>query len=77
MELLADRIAELAGRPVRALTRRDVALGLLGSGPDRALASLPVLRRGLLAAGNPMSAAYWAATETILGALSDGTAQDR
>jgi hypothetical protein len=75
VELLADRIAELAGRPVRALTRRDVALGLLGSGPDRALASLPMLRRGLLAAGNPMSAAYWAATETILGALCDGTAR--
>ena len=75
MELVVGRIAELAGRPVSALTRRDVALGLLAARPDRALASLPVLRRGLLAADNPMSAAYWAATETILNALRDGTAR--
>jgi hypothetical protein len=75
VELEADRIAELAGRPVSALTRRDVALGLLSVGPDDALASLPMLRRRLLAAGNPLSAAYWAATEKILGALRDGTAR--
>ncbi len=75
MELEAGRIAELAGRPVSALTRRDVALGLLSVGPDDALASLPVLRRRLLAAGNPLSAEYWAAAEKILGALRDGTAR--
>ena len=75
MELEADRIAELAGRPVSALTRRDVALGLLSVAPDDALASLPVLRRRLLAAGNPLSAEYWASTERILGALRDGTAR--
>jgi len=73
VELKAGRIAELAGRPVSALTRRDVALGLLSVGPDSALASLPVLRRRLLAAGNPLSAQYWASTEQILGALHDGT----
>jgi hypothetical protein len=75
VKLEADRIAELAGRPVSALTRRDVALGLLSVGPDDALASLPVLRRRLLAAGNPLSAEYWASTERILGALHDGTAR--
>ncbi len=75
MELEAGRIAELAGRPISALTRRDVALGLLSVGPDDALASLPVLRRRLLAAGNPLSAAYWTATERILGAVRDGTAR--
>lgn len=75
MELEAGRIAELAGRPVSALTRRDVALGLLSVGPDDALASLPVLRRRLLAAGNPLSAEYWTATEKILGAIRDGTAR--
>ena len=75
MELEAGRIAELAGRPVSALTRRDVALGLLSVGPDDALASLPVLRRRLLAAGNPLSAEYWVSTERILGALYDGTAR--
>ena len=75
MELEAGRIAELAGRPVSALTRRDVALALLSVGPDDALASLPGLRRRLLAAGNPLSAGYWASTERILGALRDATAR--
>ncbi len=75
MELQVGRIAELAGRPISALTRRDVALGLLSVGPDDALASLPVLRRRLLAAGNPMSAPFWAGTEGVLSALRDGAAQ--
>jgi hypothetical protein len=75
VELQVGRIAELAGRPISALTRRDVALGLLSVGPDDALASLPVLRRRLLAAGNPMSAPFWAATEGVLSALRDGAAQ--
>jgi hypothetical protein len=75
VELEADRIAELAGRSVSVLTRRDVALALLSAGSDVALASLPVLRRRLLAAGNPLSAQYWASTERILGALHDGTAR--
>jgi hypothetical protein len=75
VELEAGRIAELAGRPISALTRRDVALGLLGAGPDDALASLPGLRRGLLAAGNPLSAAFWDSAETILGAIRGGIAR--
>jgi hypothetical protein len=75
VELEAGRIAELAGRPVGGLTRRDVALGLLSVAPDGALASLPVLRRRLLAAGNPMSAAFWESTEQVLKALSAGTAR--
>jgi hypothetical protein len=75
VELQVGRIAELAGRPISALTRRDVALGLLSVGPDDALASLPALRRRLLAVGNPMSAPFWAVTEGVLGALRDGTAQ--
>jgi hypothetical protein len=75
VELEAGRIAELAGRPVGGLTRRDVALGLLSVPADDALASLPLLRRRLLAAGNPMSAAYWDATERVLGALREGTAR--
>ena len=75
MELEAGRIAELAGRPVGGLTRRDVALGLLSVAPGDALASLPLLRRRLLAAGNPMSAVYWESTEQVLEALSAGTAR--
>jgi hypothetical protein len=75
VELEVGHLAELAGRPVSALTRRDVALGLLGVGPDDALGSLPGLRRGLLAAGNPLSAAFWDSAETILGAIRDGVAR--
>jgi hypothetical protein len=75
VELQAARIAELAGRPVGQLTRRDVAFGLLSVPPGDALASLPVLRRGLLAAGNPMSAVYWESTEQILTELEAGTAR--
>ena len=71
VELEVGRIAALAGRPISALTRRDVALGLLSVGPDDALASLPALRRRLLAAGNPMSAPR-AATEGVFSALRDG-----
>jgi hypothetical protein len=75
VELQVGRIADLAGRPISALTRRDVALGLLSIGPDDALASLPALRRRLLAADNPMSAPFWAATEGVLSGLRDGTAK--
>ncbi|HEY2238221.1 MAG TPA: hypothetical protein VGI21_05500 [Streptosporangiaceae bacterium] len=75
MELEAGHIAQLAGRPVGSLTRRDVALGLLSVPPEDAMASLPLLRRRLLAAGNPMSAAFWAATEDVLESLQEGTAR--
>jgi len=75
VELEAGHIAQLAGRPVGSLTRRDVALGLLSVAPADALTSLPLLRRRLLAAGNPMSAAFWAATDEMLESLQEGTAR--
>jgi hypothetical protein len=75
MELEAGQIAQLAGRSVGGLTRRDVALGLLSVAPSDALESLPLLRRRLLAAGNPMSAAFWAATDQVLESLEEGTAR--
>ncbi len=75
MELEAGRIAELAGRPISGLTRRDVAIGLLSVESGDAIGSLPVLRRRLLAAGNPLSAAFWESAEQILGAIRDGTAR--
>jgi len=59
VELQADRVAEMANRPVAALRRRDVAIALLSVPSQDALASLPVIRRGLLAAGNPLSAPFW------------------
>jgi hypothetical protein len=61
-----DRVAEQAGRPLGELRRRDIAIALLSVPSDDALASLPGLRRGLLAAGNPLSAAFWDSAEAIL-----------
>jgi len=70
----ADRVADLAGRPLSALTRRDVALALLTAPSDEALGSLPGIRRGLLAAGNPLSAVFWTSAEAILHKIDDGVA---
>jgi hypothetical protein len=71
VELQADRVAEIAHRPVAELRRRDVAIALLSVPAEDALASLPALRRGLLAAGNPLSAPFWQSAETILFKISD------
>ena len=71
VELEADRVAELAGRPLGELRRRDVAIALLSVAPDDALRSLPGLRRGLLAAGNPLSAPFWDSAEAILQKIRD------
>ncbi len=70
VELQADRVAELAHRPVAQLRRRDVAIALLTVAADDALASLPAIRRGLLAAGNPLSAPFWDSAEAILQKIS-------
>jgi hypothetical protein len=74
VNLGADRVADLAARPLKALTRRDVALALLTVPSADALASLPGIRRGLLAAANPLSAVFWSSTEAILLRISDGEA---
>jgi len=70
VELQADRVAEIAHRPVAELRRRDVAVALLSVPAEDALASLPVIRRGLLAAGNPLSAPFWESAEAILHKIS-------
>ncbi len=67
-------MADLAGRPLSALTRRDVARALLTSPAGDALGSLPGIRRGMLAAGNPLSAVFWASAEAILHKINDGVA---
>jgi hypothetical protein len=74
VNLEADRVADLAGRPLSQLTRRDVALALLTTPPADALGSLPGIRRGMLAAGNPLSAVFWSSAETILNKIADGDA---
>src|SRR5215472_18415976 len=71
VELEADRVAEHAGRPLGELRRRDVAIALLSVAPEDALASLPRIRRGLVAAGNPLSASFWQSAEAILHKISD------
>ncbi len=71
VELQADRVAEMASRPVAALRRRDVAIALLSVPSEDALASLPVIRRGLLAAGNPLSAPFWQSAEVILHKIAE------
>jgi hypothetical protein len=74
VELQADRVAELAHRRVAELRRRDVAIALLSVPSADALASLPAIRRGLLAAGNPLSAPFWQSAEVILQKISDHVA---
>jgi hypothetical protein len=74
VNLEADRVAELANRPVKELTRRDMALALLTVPSEDALASLPGLRRGMLAAANPLSAVFWSTAEAILTKIADGDA---
>jgi hypothetical protein len=74
VNLEADRVAELANRSLAALTRRDVALALLTVPAADALASLPGIRRGLLAAGNPLSVPFWSSAEDVLQLIDDGDA---
>jgi hypothetical protein len=74
VNLEADRVADLAGRPLSGLTRRDVALALLSVPSADALASLPGIRRGMLAAGNPLSAVFWSSAEAVLHKIADGEA---
>jgi hypothetical protein len=74
VNLDADRVAEMAARPLNELTRRDVALALLTVPSADALASLPGIRRGLLAAGNPLSSLFWSSAEAILHKIDDGQA---
>jgi len=71
VELHADRVAEMAHRPVAELRRRDVAIALLSVPAEDALTSLPVIRRGMLAAGNPLSAPFWQSAEVILHKISE------
>jgi len=69
-----DRAAALAARPVPALTRRDLARGLLSVPSAEGLDALPGLRRQLFAAGNPLSAAFWESAQTALGSIAAGNA---
>jgi hypothetical protein len=69
-----QEIAELADRPVEVLTRRDIARALLEGPAADGLAALPGLRRELLAAGNPLSAAFWNSATATMRKIADGSA---
>ncbi len=51
-----------------------MALALLTVPPAAALESLPGVRRGMLAAGNPLSAVFWSSAEAILHTIAEGDA---
>ena len=51
-----------------------MALALLSVPSPDALASLPGIRRGMLAAGNPLSAVFWSSAEALLHKIADGAA---
>lgn len=69
--LEASRVADIAGRPLGDLSRRDVVIALLSVDAGDGIASLPGLRRAMLAAGNPLSAPFWNSAEAILGKIAD------
>ena len=51
-----------------------MALGLLSVPSVDVLASLPGIRRGMLAAANPLSAVFWSSAEAVLQQIADGEA---
>lgn len=67
-----QQVCAHAGRAAGALTRRDVARGLLAVPAGEALASLPALRRSLTVAGNPLSTAFWEHAEGLLTRIASG-----
>jgi hypothetical protein len=69
-----DFVCRHAGRPVAALTRRDIARALLAVPSGVALVALPDLRRAMQAAGNPLSPVFWDSARTTLAAIESATA---
>ncbi|MEV4471737.1 hypothetical protein [Nonomuraea sp. NPDC049504] len=63
-----------AGRPATAVTRRDVARALLAVPSGVALVALPDLRRAMVAAGTPLSVAFWESAKATLSAIEAGVA---
>ncbi|WP_344950603.1 hypothetical protein [Sphaerisporangium flaviroseum] len=74
MNVDLDFVSEHAGRPVADLTRRDVARALLAVPSGQALVAMPDLRRAMLAAGNPLSAAFWDSAKATLTGIEAGVA---
>ena len=71
--MLVD-VCKATGRSASELTRRDVVSTLLTKPAEETLADLPVLRRDLMAAGNPLSSPFWVRAESVLTAIRAGNA---
>jgi hypothetical protein len=69
-----DFVSAHAGRPAAHLTRRDIARALLAVASGQALVAIPDLRRAMLAAGNPLSAAFWDSAKAALTGIEAGVA---
>ncbi|MFB4279281.1 hypothetical protein ACBJ59_28620 [Nonomuraea sp. MTCD27] len=69
-----DFVCAHAGRPATAVTRRDVARALLAVPSGVALVALPDLRRAMMAAGNPLSVAFWESAKATLSSIEAGVA---
>ncbi|MGV9376703.1 hypothetical protein ACWDRB_12860 [Nonomuraea sp. NPDC003707] len=69
-----DFVCAHAGRPVGAVTRRDVARALLAVPSGVALVALPDLRRAMMAAGNPLSRPFWESAKATLSSIEAGVA---
>ncbi|MEV4082832.1 hypothetical protein AB0J43_21450, partial [Nonomuraea fuscirosea] len=69
-----DFLRAHAGRPASGITRRDVARALLAVPSGVALVALPDLRRAMMAAGNPLSLAFWESAKATLGSIEAGVA---
>ncbi|WP_308250357.1 hypothetical protein [Sphaerisporangium fuscum] len=74
MSVDLEFVTEHAGRPASVLTRRDVARALLAVPSGQALVSIPDLRREMLAAGNPLSPAFWESAKSALTGIESGVA---
>lgn len=71
---MIEAVCDAAGRPAGELTRRDVAVALLARPAAESLAELSVLRRELMAAGNPLSTPFWTSAEAVLTSITAGGA---
>ncbi|MEV5892705.1 hypothetical protein [Nonomuraea fuscirosea] len=69
-----DFLRAHAGRPASGITRRDVARALLAVPSGVALVALPDLRRAMMAAGNPLSLAFWESAKATLSSIEAGVA---
>lgn len=57
-------IADLLARPPAEVTRRDIAIAALQVPAEQGIEEIPVLRRRLTKAGNPLTEPFWQSLES-------------